>query len=97
MIEWSIRAGDVMVLLGFLGGSLALVFRGGKLYAAIEVMQNEIRSLKEVAAQIGSVLTTVAVQKVEIEHIRKDISDLRRGNGWITRARDTVEGEYPQP
>lgn len=92
MIDWSIRAGDMLVLAGFLGGSLALVFRGGKLYAAIEVMQNEIRSLKDVAAQIGAVLTTVAVQKTEIERIREDVRELKYGRGFIQH---TADGEYP--
>lgn len=94
MIDWSIRAGDMLVLAGFLGGSLALVFRGGKLYAAIEVMQNEIRSLKDVAAQIGAVLTTVAVQKVEIERIREDVREIKHGRGFVQH---TADGEYPPP
>jgi hypothetical protein len=85
MIDWSIRLGDIAVLAGLAGTSITLAFKAGSFSRSILDMQAEIGELKEVAKTISGVLTTVAVQKAEIEHLRTDIDDMRRGRGFITQ------------
>lgn len=83
MIEWTIRAGDILTLLGFGGTGILLAFKLGGFTKSIEAMQIEIVELKEVAKAVGSVLTTVAVQKAELEHLRSDVDDLKHGRGLV--------------
>ena len=83
MIDWSVKFGDLLSLGSLLGVIGVFVFRGGRLYSALDSMQSEIAGLKKVAENIGAILTTVAVQKNEIEHIRNDIEDLKHGRGLI--------------
>ncbi len=83
MIEWSIRLGDIVVLLGLGGTMLALAFRAGGFASALVAMQTEIKELKEVAKGVNAVLTTVAVQKTELQHLRTDVDDLKHGRGFI--------------
>jgi uncharacterized membrane protein len=87
MIDWSIRLGDILVLLGFGGALLVYASKVGSFTKSIEVMQSEITQLKTVAQRFADVLTTVAVQKNEIDHIRTDVEDLKRGRGYIVEPR----------
>jgi hypothetical protein len=83
MIEWSIRLGDIMVLLGLGGTMLTLAYRAGRFAETLAAMQSEIVELKDVAKAVTQVLTTVAVQKVELEHMRVDVNELKHGRGFI--------------
>lgn len=77
-IDWVLRLGDVIIVLGFAGTILLSSYKVGKLASAFEGMQKEIISLKDVAKSVADVLTTVAVQKSEIAHIRDDVDELRK-------------------
>lgn len=83
MIDWSIRLGDILVLLGLAGTGIHLAFKTGRFSQSVENMQAEIKELKEVAKAVSDVLTTVAVQKSEIEHLRADINEIRHGEGFV--------------
>jgi hypothetical protein len=63
---------------------MTVAFKAGGFTKSIDAMQAEITALKVVASSVADVLTTVAVQKNEIEHIRTDLDDLKRGRGFIT-------------
>lgn len=82
MIEWSLRFGDLMVVASFIGTIGIYIFRAGKLTAAIDSMQKEIIGLKDIAKVVADVLTTVAVQKVELSHLRGDVEELKHGIGF---------------
>ncbi len=82
-VDWSVRLGDLIVLLGFLGTIAMYGFRAGRFAAALDIMRSEITSLKDVAKTVADVLTTVAVQKVELSNIREDIQELKHGKGFI--------------
>jgi hypothetical protein len=34
---------------------------------------------------VGSVLTTLAVQKAQLEHLQRDVDDLKHGRGFIVK------------
>lgn len=86
IIEWSIRLGDILVLLALIGTVVTIAFRAGAFAQGLREMQREIVELKQVASAVATVLTTVAVQKTELEHLRIDIDDLKHGRGFIRSA-----------
>lgn len=88
MIDWNIRFGDILVVISLMGTGVLFSYRTGAFTESVRVMQKELEGLKAIAKTIGDVLTTVAVQKNEIEHIQDDIRDLRRGIGIIIEPRD---------
>jgi hypothetical protein len=83
VIEMTIRLGDILVVLGLVGTCMTIAFKAGGFTTSLDAMQAEITELKTVASTVADVLTTVAVQKNEIEHIRTDVDDLKRGRGFI--------------
>lgn len=83
MFEWLGSIKDVLLFASYAGTIGILVFRAGKFTKAIEAMQAEISGLREVAKTVADILTTVAVQKVELSYIRKDIDDIKHGKGFV--------------
>lgn len=83
MIEWSIRLGDILVLFGLGGTVISLAYRAGRFAETLTAMQAEIVDLKNVAKGVTQVLTTVAVQKVELQHLRIDVDELKHGRGFV--------------
>lgn len=86
MIDWSFRFGDVMVIMSFLGTIGMFIYRGGRFTRAIESMQEEISALKKVAESVAGVLTAIAVQKIELEHVREDIKEIKLDAAKQSRA-----------
>lgn len=96
MIDWNFRVGDLAVILSLAGTCILYAFKSGKFAESIENMQEEIRAMKEVAKSISAVLTTVATQKVEIEHLRDDVREMKHGDGFVQGRRfGSIDREYP--
>lgn len=83
LFDWFGSVKDVLLFASYAGTIGILVFRAGKFTRAIESMQAEISSLRDVAKTVADVLTAVAVQKVELSYIRKDIDEIKHGRGLI--------------
>lgn len=83
LFDWFGSVKDVLLFASYAGTIGILVFRAGKFTRAIESMQTEITGLKDVARTVAEVLTTVAVQKVELSYIRKDIDEIKHGKGFV--------------
>lgn len=94
MVDWGIRISDIMVAGGMLGSVIFYSFKAGALTKSIELMETQIKALEEVSRTIAGTLTTLAVQKSQIERIERDIDGLRRGEGFVIQRRVTIEGEY---
>jgi hypothetical protein len=85
----------IVLLVGFvvaftrIGGRIDLLsMRMGSLEKAITASvdhDKRITILEERATNHGTMLSTA----------QREISDLRRGEGFITRHRQTIDGEYP--
>lgn len=80
MFEWSVIA-QLITLASFLGTVLFGIFKLGKFTQTLLSMQSEITAIKDIAKTVADVLTTVAVQKVEISHLREDLEELKHGIG----------------
>lgn len=93
MIDWNIRFGDVLVVASLGCTVLVFAYKTGAFTESVNAMQKELESLKAIARTISQVLTTVATQKVEIEHIKEDIRELKHGEGFVRGPRG-IDREY---
>ncbi len=93
MIDWNVRAGDLLVVASLAGTCIVYAFKSGRFAESIENMQLEIIGLKKVTEAITSLLTTVAVQKIELENIREDVRELKHGEGFV-RGVKGIDREY---
>lgn len=91
MIDWNVRAGDVLVMMSMVGTCLFYAFRSGRFAESISTMQREIRELKEVAKSLAVIITQQAVQTVRLDtqgerlnQMDDRIERIRRGEG-LTR------------
>ena len=80
----TIKLGDILTIASFLGiGISAYNNIKGKLEVGqliMSTLDTEIKDIKETLKLNASTLTLVATQKVEIEHIKQDIIDLKHGS-----------------
>jgi FtsZ-binding cell division protein ZapB len=96
MIDWNVRVGDLLVLAGLGGTMMIYAFKSGRFAETIDMMQEEIEELKDTAKTIAGALTTMAVQKVQIERVEQDIADMKRGIGYKQdHGARTIDREYP--
>ena len=90
-IDWVIKLGDLLVV-------ASLIFYIGRFSKRVDAMEKTIERIEGTHQSIASAITTVAVQKVQIDRIEQDIHDMKRGIGFVTersQGRLTVEGQYP--
>lgn len=104
--DWTVKFGDILVVLGLLVTSGSFLFRKGgdlqKLQMAVKTALEEIGQLKQEVSKIGHILTQVAVQNERLDNIGQRMNmmdrrtdELRRGQGFIQSPRSSgVDGEY---
>lgn len=83
MIDWSVRFGDLLVIVSLAGTIIVYAFKSGRFAQSMENMQQEIKALQEVAKSLTAVLITMAEQKKDIQHLRQEITELRHGKGYV--------------
>jgi hypothetical protein len=84
----------------FLAGGYAMVLRNDW---STRTMKEQLEGMQDELKKLSEVITIQAVQTTRIDNIngqvttlQRELSDLRRGNGWIVRRPGGgVEGEYP--
>ncbi len=87
----------ILQLVVIVGGAGGILFRVGRAVSRFEVIGKiqsaEISELKSEVKALSAVITTVAVQKVELSSMRADISrlsawydELRHGQGFIRQS-----------
>lgn len=94
MIDWNVRVGDLLVVASLAGSCIVYAFKSGRFAESIKNMQREIVALQKLAESITALLTTVAVQKTELENIREDVRELKHGEGFVRGVRG-IDREYP--
>lgn len=93
-IDWTLRLSDVLVVLGFAGTAGILLFRAGGFVKALGYLQKQITDLQSATNGIALAIAQMAIQAKEIEWLRRDVDDLRRGRGYIRDQRPALDGEY---
>lgn len=88
MIDYSVRLGDILVVVSLTGTCLFYAFKSGRFTESIAQMQKEITELKEVAKSLAVIITNQAVQTVRVDsqgerlNLMDDkIERIRRGEG----------------
>lgn len=100
MIDWSVRFGDILVMVSFLVS--AIIFAGTVLIKIgsfttgfnikMDVMQTDMKDMKDWQRAMQATLTAVAVQQSKLDAVDRrltiideSIDDIRHGRGFIVR------------
>lgn len=103
MIDWNLRAGDLLVVASLAGTCFYYSFVAGKFATRIENMTDDIKELKQGEERITDVLIAMSSQKERMDAqgqrlnvIDQRIEDLRNGRGYIAnRVQRGIDREYP--
>ena len=87
MIDWTISVGNVFTIFMVVGSTIALLYNmKGDINVVkhdIHYLQQSHKALTEAFAQLGKVLTQVAVQDQRINMLEKRLDELAHGKGLI--------------
>lgn len=85
--DLSIRLGDLLTVLGFIGTIIAAYYT---IKGRISLIEYDVSGIKKTVDHLGtsmaaltSVLTKVAVTENRLDNMDREIGDLRRGRGFI--------------
>lgn len=89
LIEYTISIGNILTIVTVIGSVMGLVY---SMKNDINLLRNDMthlqdsqRSLAEAFAQLGSILTAVAVQGTRLTLIEKKMDELSHGKGYVTK------------
>jgi hypothetical protein len=95
--EWTLRAGDILTLVGGLSVAAAFLYRRGGQETGIQItlktLTEELAEMKTEFKAFGETLTQVATQEVKINLLMKWYDELRRGVGFVQGPRG-IDREY---
>jgi len=91
-MAWEIIASIGMQTALFLLGGYAMVLRNDW---STKDLKEELESMEQELKKLAQVITQIAVQDIRIDNLtslmvnlQHELSDLRRGDGWIERIRN---------
>lgn len=104
--EWTFRAGDLLTLISALAIAAAFLYRKGgdetTIKLTLKSLTDQLAEMKLEITKLGDILIGQARFDEKLQGIDRrvtghdrEIADLRRGAGWITQERKSVDGEYP--
>jgi hypothetical protein len=76
----TIKLGDLLTIASFLGLGVAAYYN---LKSELKILAIEVMALKKSEEFNSTTLRLVATQKVEIDHIKQDINELKHGEGFV--------------
>lgn len=89
MIDWTISIGNLITVFMVAGSTIALLY---SMKGDISIVKHDIhylqeshKSLTEAFAQLGKVLTQVAVQDQRINMLEKRIDEIAHGDGLVIK------------
>lgn len=95
----TITAGSLIILTGNIVVFLVFIIRLEGKINLLNLRIDHMEQAFEVLAKTDSRLATFEARLTShdglISTTQKDVYDLRRGTGWVTKPRDHVNGEYP--
>lgn len=94
VIDWTLRAGDLVTFMGFVIGGLSVVFmmksdikllaqRLGFLEDTTEAQNRKIDKQSEEIARFGELLILMNRYEERMAGIRREVDELKRGRGYI--------------
>lgn len=99
MIEQTITIGNIIEIASILAGGMTVFVTLKNTVAHIKTdvagMQLEIKKLGEILIAQADIRGELKVLSTRISATEEDVRNLRRGEGFITNRRTSVEGEYP--
>jgi len=85
--EWTIKAGDILTMLGAFVVAAGILYRRGGQEAGVrltlEALTRELTEMKTEFKSFGEILKKVAIQEMQIGLLMKWYDELRRGKGRI--------------
>ncbi len=96
--NWDFLIGIAVQTLLFLAGCYAMVLRNDW---NTRSMKDQLHGMQDELKKLAEVIVTQAVQTTRIDNLNsqvttmgRELSDLRRGNGFIVRGRSGIDGEH---
>lgn len=93
MIDWTISVGNLIQIGVILGGIMTMYYT---LRSDVRVLRHDLRyiehkveTLSEAFTQLGRILTQVAVQDTRLSMIEKNVDELRHGQGFIKKVKES--------
>ena len=84
----TIKLGDVLTIASFLGVGISAFYN---IRGRLDMHNLRLTTMETSVKSVLETLGIVATQKVEIDHIKDDVRELRHGKGFVTEA---LNGEY---
>ena len=98
MQDWEYVLGIAVQTLLFLGGCYGMILRNDW---STKTLKEQLDGVQDELKKLAEVITTQAVQTTRIDNLnsqvttmQRELSDLRRGNGFIVRGRSGIDGEH---
>lgn len=76
----TIKLGDLLTIASFLGVGLTAFYN---IKSQLGILSVEVNALKKAEEYNSATLRLVAIQKVEIDHIKQDLHELKHGEGFV--------------
>ena len=96
--NWDFLIGIAVQTLLFLAGCYAMVLRNDW---NTRIMKEQLDGMQDELKKLAEVIVTQAVQTTRLDNLNsqvttlgRELSDLRRGNGFIVRGRSGIDGEH---
>lgn len=83
----TLKLGDLLTIISFIGIAFATYVgireRLNTGHHIMNALNKEIEAIKETLKMNATTLALVATQKVEIDHIKQDLFELKHGQGFV--------------
>lgn len=93
LIEYTVSLGNILTIVSVVGAVMTFIYtmKGeiGIIKNDIEHLEGSQKSLTEAFSQLGSILTSVAVQNTRISMIEKRVDELAHGRGFVRNVETT--------
>lgn len=87
MFDWTVNLGHILTFIGMLGIVLSYHIRIksdiSNIGLSLQHLQKQQEVLNEAFAQLGRILTQVAVQDNRLAMVEKNLDELRHGQGYV--------------
>lgn len=90
-IEYTIKVGDILTLVGFIVGGLGFVY---SMRGDLKMLARDVQAQGKKIEKLESVITAQAVQTQRLDDLDRRIEDLRHGRGYVQRDIDGLYGHY---